>query len=98
MLPELGALWRARAHGADVALPAPQVDVLSDGKSGLQTAVLAGGCFSGVQGVFQHVQSVKQAVSGYAGGKAATATYELVSTGMTGHAETVQIKFDPAEI
>jgi peptide-methionine (S)-S-oxide reductase len=98
LIPVLGALLRAPAHGADAAMPAPQIDVPSDGKSGMQTAVLAGGCFWGVQGVFQHVKGVKQVISGYAGGKAATATYELVSTGMTGHAESVQIKFDPEEI
>lgn len=60
-----------------------------------ETAVLAGGCFWGVQGVFQHVKGVTSAVSGYAGGTADTATYETVSTGSTGHAEAVRIRFDP---
>ena len=64
----------------------------------LQTAVLSGGCFWGVQGVFEHVRGVRQVVSGYSGGTSATAEYETVSTGTTGHAESVQITFDPAEV
>ena len=65
---------------------------------GIQTAVVAGGCFWGVQGVFQHTAGVVNAVSGYAGGGKATAQYETVSTGTTGHAESVQIKYDPKQI
>lgn len=61
-------------------------------------AVLSGGCFWGMQGVFEHVKGVKQVLSGYAGGQAATANYELVSTGTTGHAESIKIVFDPAQI
>ena len=61
-----------------------------------QTAVLAGGCFWGVQAVFQHLNGVRSAVSGYAGGERATAEYETVSSGTTGHAESVQITFDPS--
>jgi len=68
------------------------------GQAQTEVAVLAGGCFWGVQGVYQHVTGVSQAVSGYAGGSAATAQYELVSTGSTGHAESVQITFDPQVI
>lgn len=64
----------------------------------LETIVLAGGCFWGVQGVFQHVKGVTQAVSGYAGGDAAAAHYELTSRGDTGHAEAVQVMFDPAQV
>lgn len=64
----------------------------------IQTAVLAGGCFWGVQGVFQHVDGVIHATSGYAGGKAETATYELAETGDTGHAEAVRIDFDPQKV
>jgi peptide-methionine (S)-S-oxide reductase len=64
----------------------------------LQTAVFAGGCFWGVQGVFQHVKGVTQAVSGYAGGTAQTATYQQVSSETTGHAEAVKITFDPKVI
>ncbi|MDQ0625316.1 peptide-methionine (S)-S-oxide reductase MsrA [Paraburkholderia graminis] len=63
-----------------------------------ETAVFAGGCFWGVQGVFQHVHGVKQAVSGYSGGQRDTAHYETVSGGATGHAESVQVAFDPAQI
>ena len=66
--------------------------------SGMQTAVFAGGCFWGVQGVFQRVDGVVQAVSGYAGGKKETAQYELVGTGMTGHAESVQVTYDPKKV
>jgi len=63
-----------------------------------QTAVLAGGCFWGVEGVFEHVRGVRDVVSGYAGGEADTAHYEVVGSGRTGHAESVQITFDPQEI
>jgi peptide-methionine (S)-S-oxide reductase len=63
----------------------------------LQTVVLAGGCFWGVQGVFEHVRGVRHAISGYAGGDRSTANYDLVSTDTTGHAESVQVTFDPAE-
>ena len=63
-----------------------------------ETIVLAGGCFWGVQKVFQHVRGVERAVSGYAGGSAATADYDTVSTGRTGHAESVQVTFDPSVV
>ena len=63
-----------------------------------QTAVLAGGCFWGVQGVFEHVRGVQKVVAGYAGGERSTAQYETVSSGVTGHAESVKITFDPAAI
>ena len=63
-----------------------------------QTAVLAGGCFWGVQGVFEHVRGVQKVTAGYAGGERATAQYETVSSGSTGHAESVKIVFDPAEV
>ncbi len=78
-------------------LPVPALDVKVTG-AGEQTALFAGGCFWGVQGVFQHVRGVKSAVSGYAGGDAADATYEAVTTGRTGHAETVEVTFDPSEV
>ena len=64
----------------------------------LQTAVLSGGCFWGVQGVFEHVRGVRKVIAGYAGGEKASAKYETVSSGITGHAESVQITFDPAEV
>jgi peptide-methionine (S)-S-oxide reductase len=64
----------------------------------MQKAVLAGGCFWGVEGVFEHMRGVHQVVSGYAGGESSTANYEKVTTGRTGHAESVQITFDPKEV
>ncbi len=70
----------------------------ADAADGLQTAVLSGGCFWGVQGVFSHVRGVRSVVSGYAGGTAASADYETVSTGTTGHAESVKIVFDPRQV
>jgi peptide-methionine (S)-S-oxide reductase len=79
-----------------VIIPAPAVDAKA--ADGLQTAVIAGGCFWGVQGVFQHTAGVVNAVSGYAGGNKSTADYNTVSTGSTGHAESVQIKYDPKKI
>ena len=77
-------------------VPAALVDVPKEG--GLQTAVLAGGCFWGIQGVFQQVEGVVSATSGYAGGSAETATYEQTETGLTGHAEAVRVVFDPQKI
>ena len=79
-----------------VAIPAPASDIPAS--DGLQTVVVSGGCFWGVQGVFQHTAGVASAVSGYAGGNKTTASYEMVSTGTTGHAESVQIKYDPQKI
>jgi peptide-methionine (S)-S-oxide reductase len=78
------------------AIPAPAIDEQADAPS--ETVVLAGGCFWGVQGVYQHVKGVLGAVSGYAGGDKNTAEYERVSTGTTGHAESVQVTFDPRQI
>lgn len=79
-----------------VVIPAPAMDAAP--ATGIQTAVVAGGCFWGVQGVFQHTAGVVNAVSGYAGGTKATADYQTVSSGRTGHAESVEIKFDPKKI
>jgi len=79
-------------------LPAPNVDVAKASAAGPQTAVFAGGCFWGVEAVFRHVNGVSRAVSGYAGGKAQRPTYEMVSSGMTGHAEAVEVTFDPAQV
>jgi peptide-methionine (S)-S-oxide reductase len=79
------------------AIPAPAVDEAA-GQATSEVTVLAGGCFWGVQGVFQHVKGVTNAVSGYTGGDKATAEYETVSTGTTGHAESVRITFDPRQI
>jgi peptide-methionine (S)-S-oxide reductase len=86
----------SRATEDAVVIPPPAMDVPP--AEGLQTAVVSGGCFWGVQGVFQHTKGIASAVSGYAGGSQLTATYEQVSTGTTGHAESVQIKFDPKKI
>jgi peptide-methionine (S)-S-oxide reductase len=79
-----------------VIIPVPAID--AQASDGLQTAVIAGGCFWGVQGVFQHTAGVVNAVSGYAGGNKSSADYNMVSTGTTGHAESVQIKYDPKQI
>ncbi|WP_024506238.1 peptide-methionine (S)-S-oxide reductase MsrA [Bradyrhizobium sp. ARR65] len=79
-----------------VVIPAPATDLPAS--EGVQSVVLSGGCFWGVQGVFQHTKGVVSAVSGYAGGSKANAQYDLVSTGTTGHAESVQVKYDPREI
>jgi peptide-methionine (S)-S-oxide reductase len=78
-------------------VPTPAVDEPAAGKTS-EVAVIAGGCFWGVQGVFQHVDGVTSAVSGYAGGEKATAHYEMTSNGNTGHAESVQITYDPRKI
>lgn len=80
-----------------VSIAPPQKDEMVSAST-TETAVLAGGCFWGVQGVFQHVQGVKKVVSGYAGGKADTAQYERVSEGDTGHAESVEVTFDPSQV
>ena len=85
------------ADGAVRALPPPTLEV-APGGSGLQTAVFAGGCFWGVQGVFEHVKGVTRAVSGYAGGRVADPGYEQVSSGTTGHAESVSVTFDPTRV
>jgi peptide-methionine (S)-S-oxide reductase len=82
--------------GAD--FPNPKLDVPVAQAKGQQTAVLAGGCFWGVQAVFQHVRGVLSATSGYSGGPAAAAEYEVVSSGTTGHAESVKIVYDPSQI
>jgi peptide-methionine (S)-S-oxide reductase len=79
------------------AIPPPAVDEPAS-QQGSEVVVLAGGCFWGVQGVFQHVKGVTSAVSGYAGGDKDTAQYETVSTGTTGHAESVRVTFDPSRI
>jgi peptide-methionine (S)-S-oxide reductase len=80
------------------AIPEPAIDQPVGPATAEGVAVLAGGCFWGVQGVFQHVKGILSVVSGYAGGDAATARYELVGTGRTGHAESVRITFDPSRI
>src|SRR5580658_7197592 len=84
------------AEGA-VLVPPPTLDN-PKATGALQSAVLSGGCFWGVQGVFEHVRGVRKVVAGYAGGDKSTAEYKTVSSGTTGHAESVQITFDPAQV
>jgi peptide-methionine (S)-S-oxide reductase len=86
----------SRAAEDAVIIPPPAVD--AQASDGIQTAVIAGGCFWGVQGVFQHTAGVVNALSGYAGGSKASASYTMVSTGATSHAEAVEIKYDPKKI
>ena len=86
------------ANDRTAALPNPAVDAPIASSKAEQTAVVAGGCFWGIQAVFQHVKGVIKATSGYSGGAANTAEYELVSTGDTGHAESVKITYDPSQI
>lgn len=95
----VGTFWNvpARTGESAVTLPASAIDNPKAAGS-LQTAVIAGGCFWGVQGVYQHTKGVRQVMSGYSGGDKATADYEKVGTGTTGHAESVRIVFDPHEI
>jgi peptide-methionine (S)-S-oxide reductase len=95
----LGVMWQPLLQAAEApTVIAPPVTDSPKAAGSMQTAVLSGGCFWGVQGVFEHVRGVRKVVSGYAGGDAASAQYERVSSGTTGHAESVQITFDPAEV
>jgi peptide-methionine (S)-S-oxide reductase len=92
--------WACRV-GADAVnkpIPAPALDTPAAEATGLQTAVLAGGCFWGLQGMFEHVNGVTKVVAGYSGGTRETAHYEMVGTERTGHAESVEITFDPKRI
>ena len=95
----VGIAWQLASCAAEapVNIPPPAIDS-SKQPGPLQTAVLSGGCFWGVQGVYEHVKGVAKVVSGYAGGAQSTAQYETVSGGTTGHAESVQITFDPAKV
>ena len=92
------ALWQTPAISAEDAVSVPPPAMDEKPGTGTETAVFAGGCFWGVQGVFQHVKGVTDAVSGYAGGDKDTAVYETVGSGRTGHAETVKITYEPAKI
>lgn len=91
----VGSLGYARADSIDKAVPIATIDAPKATAPSSETAVLAGGCFWGMQGVFEHVRGVTKVVAGYSGGARATAFYELVGTETTGHAESVQITFDP---
>src|SRR5471030_2880680 len=86
----MGATIACNASSAAVKLPNPTADEALSKSRGSETVVLAGGCFWGIQAVFQHVKGVSSATSGYSGGDAKTAEYEMVSTGETGHAESVK--------
>ncbi len=99
LLAIVGISWQLTSCAAEPAVNVPAAALDNPRQAGpLQTAVLSGGCFWGVQGVYEHVIGVQKVVSGYAGGDRSTAHYEEVSTGTTGHAESVQITFDPAKI
>lgn len=88
----------ASASSAKGALPSPAIDVPKTTAKSEQTLVLAGGCFWGVEAVFEHLKGVSNVVSGYSGGSAKTANYDRVSNGQTGHAEAVKITYDPSKI
>ena len=98
VLAALTACGLADAADRTYDLPNPTVDVPLSQAKGHQTLVLAGGCFWGVEAVFAHVKGVISAVSGYSGGEASTASYDAVSTGRTGHAESVKIVYDPSQV
>ena len=98
MLAGLMACSAGFARSQPVALPNPKLDVPASTAGGEQTAVFAGGCFWGVEAVFEHVKGVKQATSGYSGGDARSARYGIVGTGRTGHAESVKVVYDPAQV
>ena len=86
------------AIAAEEPVNAPAATRVAKEGAGLKTAIFAGGCFWGVEGVFSHVKGVKSAVSGYHGGNAASAKYDLINSGTTGHAESVKITYDPAVV
>ena len=88
----------ANADTVNRAIPTPAIDTPAAAAAGPQVAVLAGGCFWGLQGMFEHVRGVTKVVAGYSGGERATAHYEMVGTETTGHAESVEITFDPKQI
>ncbi|QAU23208.1 peptide-methionine (S)-S-oxide reductase [Dyella sp. M7H15-1] len=94
----LGSLTACTVMAGNTNLPDPDIDVAKVSTHNTETAVLAGGCFWGMQSVFEHVKGVRQVWAGYSGGDADTAHYDDVSDGYTGHAESVKIQFDPAVI
>jgi peptide-methionine (S)-S-oxide reductase len=94
----IGVTAYSSGSGAKEPVPIPTADAPKAAASGQQSVVLSGGCFWGVQAVFQHVKGVKEATSGYSGGEAKTAEYEIVSTGRTGHAESVKVTYDPSQV
>jgi peptide-methionine (S)-S-oxide reductase len=98
LIPLLALAGKPAAAEPAVVIPAPTQEAPVPAAAGLQTIVLAGGCFWGVQAVYQHTNGVTAAVSGYAGGNKTTAHYEMVGSGRTGHAESVAVTFDPRQI
>ena len=99
MLTVLAGTLACRAgSGASAAVPSPVVDEAKAESKGKETAVVAGGCFWGIQAVFQHVKGVRSATAGYSGGTVKNPDYEMVSSGETGHAESVQIVYDPSQV
>jgi peptide-methionine (S)-S-oxide reductase len=98
MLPLAGVIACNTVNASSRALPAAEADAPLASTHGQQSAVLAGGCFWGIQAVFQHVKGVVSAVSGYSGGSAQTANYDKVCGGDTGHAESVKVTYDPSQI
>jgi peptide-methionine (S)-S-oxide reductase len=98
MLVTVLAVAIACRAGSGTAVPAPAVDQPKAAAAAKQTAVVAGGCFWGIQAVFQHVKGVISATSGYSGGSVNHPDYEMVSSGRTGHAESVQIVYDPSQV
>jgi peptide-methionine (S)-S-oxide reductase len=98
ILTVLAGAMACQANGASGVVPAPVVDEAKAAAPAKETAVVAGGCFWGIQAVFQHVKGVVSATSGYSGGKLKNPDYETVSSGATGHAESVQIVYDPAQV
>jgi peptide-methionine (S)-S-oxide reductase len=99
-IPVIAGCLRANVAASEkvMALPKPAVDEARASASRQESAVIAGGCFWGIQAVFQHVKGVVSATSGYAGGASSTAEYEIVSTGRTNHAESVKIVYDPSQV
>ena len=98
VLAGFGITQMSSAHEGILPIPAPVPALDETNAPATETAVFAGGCFWGVQGVFQHVKGVQSAVSGYSGGTEKTAMYELVGSGLTGHAESVKVTFDPKKV
>lgn len=94
----LAACNLAGARSNPVALPGPKLDIPLAASPGKAVAVFAGGCFWGVEAVFEHVRGVSDATSGYAGGSRLTARYPIVGTGRTGHAESVRVTYDPSQV
>jgi peptide-methionine (S)-S-oxide reductase len=93
-----GVIGQARGAAIDRAIPAPLLDPPAASGAKLEKAVLAGGCFWGLQGMYEHVKGVSRVVAGYSGGDKATAHYEMVGTERTGHAESIEITYDPKQV